>query len=220
MEQRADRAGRGARGGLLLVLLLLSGCGQAPPEIAELSGGTMGTSYSIKLSPAPDEDQRTLLQQQVESRLEAINAQMSTYRPDSALTRFNRARSTEWLAVPESLVELVRRAATISRLSEGRYDVTVGPLVDLWGFGGEGPRGSPPAAAELAVLQTLYRGRGLTVERGLADVHSGRIFASTGTLIMDAVAVFMIVLSLSGFVLWLQHSRREAEIERRNGRRR
>ena len=64
-----------------------------------------------------------------------------------------------------------------------------------------------------------YR-RGLTVERVLADVHSGRIFATTGTLIMDAVAVFMIVLSLSGFVLWLQHSRREAEIERRNGRRR
>ena len=79
---------------------------------------------------------------------------------------------------------------------------------------------TPPAAAELAVLQTLYRGRGLTVERVLADVHSGRIFASTGTLIMDAVAVFMIVLSLSGFVLWLQHSRREAELERRNGRRR
>jgi uncharacterized iron-regulated membrane protein len=79
---------------------------------------------------------------------------------------------------------------------------------------------SPPPAAELAVLQTLYRGRGLTVERVLADVHSGRIFATTGTLIMDAVAVFMIVLSLSGFVLWLQHSRREAELERRNGRRR
>lgn len=79
---------------------------------------------------------------------------------------------------------------------------------------------TPPAAAELEVLQTLYRGRGLTVERVLADVHSGRIFATAGTLVMDAVAVFMIVLSLSGFVLWLQHSRREAELERRSGRRR
>ena len=79
---------------------------------------------------------------------------------------------------------------------------------------------TPPAAAELEVLQTLYRGRGLTVERVLADVHSGRIFATAGTLVMDAVALFMIVLSLSGLVLWLQHSRREAELERRNGRRR
>ena len=79
---------------------------------------------------------------------------------------------------------------------------------------------TPPAAAELDILRTLYRGRGLTVERVLADVHSGRIFATAGSLVMDAVAVFMIVLSLSGFVLWLQHSRREAELERRTGRRR
>jgi len=79
---------------------------------------------------------------------------------------------------------------------------------------------TPPGAAELDVLRTLYRGRGLTVERVLADVHSGRIFAKAGTLVMDAVAVFMIVLSLSGFVLWIQHSRREAELERRTGRRR
>ena len=70
------------------------------------------------------------------------------------------------------------------------------------------------------MLRAQYRGRGLTVERVLADVHSGRIFARAGTLIMDAVAVFMIVLSLSGFVLWIQHSRREAELERRSGRRR
>ncbi len=79
---------------------------------------------------------------------------------------------------------------------------------------------TPPAADELDVLETLYRGRGLTVERVLADVHSGRIFATAGTLIMDAVAVFMVVLSLSGLVLWIQHSRREAELERRNGGRR
>ncbi|MGB5742342.1 MAG: FAD:protein FMN transferase, partial [Sedimenticolaceae bacterium] len=119
----------------LVLTTLLVGCGESPPPVAELSGQTMGTSYSIKLSPAPGEDQRTLLQEKVESRLEAINAQMSTYRSDSDLMRFNQARSTDWLAVPESLVELVRRAAAISRLSEGRYDITVGPLVNLWGFG-------------------------------------------------------------------------------------
>jgi len=79
---------------------------------------------------------------------------------------------------------------------------------------------TPPAATELEALQALYRGRGLTVERVLADLHSGRLFARAGTLVMDAVAVFMIILSLSGFVLWIQHSRREAELERRNGGRR
>jgi hypothetical protein len=77
-----------------------------------------------------------------------------------------------------------------------------------------------PDAAELEALQALYRGRGPTVERVLADLHSGRIFAAAGTLIMDVVAVCLVVLSLSGLILWVQHSRREAEIERRNGRRR
>src|SRR5210317_213042 len=62
----------------LVLTTLLVGCSESPPPIAELSGQTMGTGYSIKLSPAPDEDQRALLQKEVESRLEAIDAQMST----------------------------------------------------------------------------------------------------------------------------------------------
>lgn len=141
--------------GLLLVLFLLSGCGQAPPEIAELSGQTMGTSYSIKLSPAPAGSRLDELQRSVEQRLETINRQMSTYRPDSDLMRFNRSADTDWQAQPAAIVELVDRAAAISVLSDGRYDVTVGPLVNLWGFGNSGERESAPAADE--VRDTLVR---------------------------------------------------------------
>lgn len=77
---------------------------------------------------------------------------------------------------------------------------------------------TPPAAEHLQAIETRYRGRGLTVERVLADLHSGRIFATAGTLFMDLVAVCMIALSLSGFVLWIRHNRRENELRRRNGR--
>jgi len=114
-------------------------------------------------------------------------------------------------AVVESGGKLYRSDPDITRFAH--WDA--GPRDGLWWS-----TATPPETADLEVLQTLYRGRGLTVERVLADLHSGRIFASAGTLIMDAVAVFMIILSLSGFVLWIQHSRREAELERRNGRRR
>jgi len=114
-------------------------------------------------------------------------------------------------AVVESGGKLYRSDPDITRFAH--WDA--GPGDGLWWS-----TATPPETADLEVLQTLYRGRGLTVERVLADLHSGRIFASAGTLIMDAVAVFMIILSLSGFVLWIQHSRREAELERRNGRRR
>ena len=156
MGQGADQADRRTRGPrLLFVLLLLSGCGQPPPEIAELSGGTMGTSYSIKLSPAPPVSRLDELQRSVERRLETINRQMSTYQPDSDLMRFNRSADTDWQAQPAAIVELVERASAISVLSDGRYDVTVGPLVNLWGFGNSGERESAPAADE--VRETLAR---------------------------------------------------------------
>ena len=71
--------------------------------MAELLGETMGTSYSIKLSPAPDQAMAATLKQAIEKRLDAINAQMSTYRPDSDLMRFNRTPSTDWQQQPYRL---------------------------------------------------------------------------------------------------------------------
>ncbi|MGH8167872.1 MAG: PepSY domain-containing protein [Woeseiaceae bacterium] len=65
---------------------------------------------------------------------------------------------------------------------------------------------SPPAADELSAIQDLYRGRGVTVERLLADLHSGRIITRFGPLLMDAVAVLLILLSLSGLWMWMQRS--------------
>jgi len=109
----------------------------------------MGTSYSIKLSPAPDASTRAMLKAQIDQRLEVINAQMSTYRPDSDLMRFNHSRSTDWQQQPAPIVELVEHSMRISRLTEGRYDITVGPLVNLWGFGNSGDRTTPPTQSEI-----------------------------------------------------------------------
>jgi hypothetical protein len=72
-----------------------------------------------------------------------------------------------------------------------------------------------PDATQLEALRNLYRGRGLTVERVLADLHSGRVLAISGTLLVDLVAVFMIVLSVSGLIMWRQQSRLESSLERR-----
>ncbi len=65
-----------------------------------------------------------------------------------------------------------------------------------------------PDKAELAELATAWRGRGVTVERLLLDLHSGRILGKTGRLIMDVVAVLLIVLSLSGIILSNARNRR------------
>ena len=69
-------------------------------------------------------------------------------------------------------------------------------------------RASQPDAAELAALQSAWRGRGITLERLLLDLHSGRIFAAAGPLLMDLIAVLMIVLSVTGLVMSRKRNRR------------
>ncbi len=138
------------------IALTVGGCTDDAPEVAELTGPTMGTTFSIKISPPPKAALRDDLQRQINQRLHDINAQMSTYQPDTDLMRFNLASTTDWHAVPQELVDLVERANAISQLSGGAYDVTVGPLVNLWGFGNAGRRDTPPAHAEIAdVLATV-----------------------------------------------------------------
>ena len=71
---------------------------------------------------------------------------------------------------------------------------------------------SEPDASEVAVLQQLYRGRGLTVERLLLEIHSGRILSAAGPWLLDIVGIGLIILSLSGIVVWLRGNGRGASI--------
>lgn len=68
---------------------------------------------------------------------------------------------------------------------------------------------TPPGAAEMEVLEAAWRGRGVTIERVLLDLHSGRILSRTGPLLMDLVAVFLIVLSVSGLIMSNVRNRRK-----------
>jgi hypothetical protein len=68
---------------------------------------------------------------------------------------------------------------------------------------------SAPGGDELAALATAWRGRGVTVERVLLDLHSGRIFGLMGKLVLDLIAIVLIVLSVSGLLL--------ARLRARNG---
>ena len=78
-----------------------------------------------------------------------------------------------------------------------------GGSVDHWSSA------TPPDAVELAALDAAWRGRGLTVERLLLDLHSGRILGRTGPLLMDLVAVFLIILSVSGLIMSNVRNRRK-----------
>lgn len=131
----------------LSATLLLTGCG---PEQVNLDGKTMGTSYSVRYVTGDDTPSAAKIQAEIDKRLELVNDQMSTYRPGSELSRFNASRAVDKpFPVSAATTEVVLEALHINRVTDGALDVTVGPLVNLWGFGPEGRPDKVPSAAEL-----------------------------------------------------------------------
>ncbi|MGQ0658584.1 MAG: FAD:protein FMN transferase [Chromatiales bacterium] len=115
----------------------------------------MGTTYEIKyVAPADSVALRSELQPGVTAILDAIDRQMSTYRADSELSRFNLSATTDWVPVSADVVTVVSEALRLSEWSGGALDITVGPLVDLWGFGPQRREPRIPSTAEIAAAKT------------------------------------------------------------------
>jgi thiamine biosynthesis lipoprotein len=112
----------------------------------------MGTTYRVLLGGPADAARVTALQRGVDSLLAAVNASMSTYDPESELSRFNANASVEPVPLSAPLTEVMRLSLAVHAASGGRFDVTVGPLVDAWGFG---PAARPAEALEARVVDSL-----------------------------------------------------------------
>lgn len=121
-----------------LVVVLLAGCGEPPPEQVRLTGATMGTRYHITWMATRHHPSAEDVHLGVEAVLEEVNASMSTWRDDSEISRFNAGPPGGWVEVSTAFANVFEMARTVSEASGGAYDVTVAPLVDLWGFGATG----------------------------------------------------------------------------------
>ena len=133
---------------LLLILSLISACSidQQQPQIL---GNTMGTTYSVQWHP--QNISASQLKQAIETRLIEINQVMSTYDSQSQLSQFNASREIGWHAVDSSLAAIVLEAQDIHQKSFGAFDVSVGPLVNLWGFGPDQTEFSLPTPTEINI---------------------------------------------------------------------
>lgn len=120
-------------------------------DVLTLQGKTMGTSYHIKVVVrGPQESARaSALHADIDALLERVNDEMSTYREESELSRFNRFTDTAAFPVSPGTAAVTRRALELGRHTEGAFDVTLGPLIALWGFDRGGPRADLPSDAEL-----------------------------------------------------------------------
>ncbi|PSU86366.1 FAD:protein FMN transferase ApbE [Photobacterium phosphoreum] len=134
---------------VVTALLALAGCGEQRQQIT-INGSTMGTYYSIKIIDQDGLPTAKVIQQEIDRRLELVNDQMSTYRPNSELSLFNQAPANKPFPVSAATAKVITEALRISNVSNGAYDVTVGPVVNLWSFGPEARPESIPTDKEVA----------------------------------------------------------------------
>ncbi len=134
----------------LLLLVLTGGCPKTQTDSPRhFSGLTMGTTWSVAMLPNPDQAVPADLRQKLQNGLDRINSLMSTYDPASELSRFNNQTSTNWFAISKETAEVIELSLKIGGLTEGAFDITVGPLIELWGFGATERRKTIPTEEEI-----------------------------------------------------------------------
>src|SRR6476620_916088 len=125
-------------------------------HVSEFRGFAMGGTFSVKIVTAKDELETPGLHdvdRALRSSLNRIEGLMSTWDPDSELSRFNRSTSLEPFTVAPETVEVFKWSLEVGVLTGGALDVTVAPLVDAWGFGPSGPRKTLPTDDEIERLR-------------------------------------------------------------------
>lgn len=113
----------------------------------------MGTTWSIQLF-ARGHQPASRIQSDVAELLERIEGQMSHYRRDSDLGRFNASRGGRWVSIPLEMFQVLNASVDVALESGGAFDPTLGRLVSIWGFGPGAPAGSPPGEQE--ILKGLF----------------------------------------------------------------
>jgi thiamine biosynthesis lipoprotein len=136
-----------------LVALIVCGCGVTPSALQEIRGETMGTRYLFKCAVSPE--RVVEIQAHVEALLEQFDIELSNWNPDSWVSRFNQSESVQWQDAPRSVVRILEASKTIHTLSGGAFDVTLSPLIDLWGFGSKNRAGLPDQTEIEEQMQTI-----------------------------------------------------------------
>lgn len=156
---------------LVFFLLACAGCGRSP-EVVTLTGATMGTTYSITVVEPGDAHSPADLEAAVEDTLQRFNAAFSNWDPESDISRFNARRTTEPVSISPQFQKILTLATEVHTKSGGRFDLTVGPLVDLWGFGTEGTRARPPSTDAIAeALEQVGQDRVLELDREASSLR-------------------------------------------------
>jgi thiamine biosynthesis lipoprotein len=159
---------------------LVAACGDRPrAKLATFSGPTMAGRYTVRIAgagPMSAAAERAL-GEEIFAAVDAVDRGMSTYRADSELSRLNRHVADAPFALSPELADVLGKAQSVSAASGGAFDVTIGPLVNAWGFGPDAQarrRGRLPAPDELARLRARVNWRSLALDARAGTLAKAR----------------------------------------------
>ncbi|USD64697.1 FAD:protein FMN transferase [Vibrio sp. SCSIO 43136] len=189
---------------VLASIFVLAACSKAPEQV-HLSGPTMGTTYNIKYLTTDTSPASADIQVEVDKLLEQVNDQMSTYRPDSELSRFNQSRQSQAFEVSKETALVVNEAIRLNQVTLGALDVTVGPLVNLWGFGPEARPDEVPSDEELAARKAMTGISHLSVEGNTLSKTLPELYVDLSTIAkgwgVDVVADYLESLGVNNYMV-------------------
>ncbi len=156
---RKARAGAARLLPLLFVLGVAAGCGGGDSDagdVVRLSGATMGTTWHVTVVTQGDAQPKALASG-VQGVLDGIHHDMSTYLPDSDLSRFNRAGVDEAVPVSARTLAVTLAALDVARETDYAFNPAVGALVELWGFGAAEARPALPDDSAIEAAMATAR---------------------------------------------------------------
>ena len=139
---------------LLILAAAVMGCGKPPVREHHFTGPIMGTFYNVKVVASLSERSAAKLDQTLREILEAVDNKMSTWKPESELSRFNNHQSTDPFKLSKETLQVFEIARQVSEQTRGAFDVTIGPIVNAYGFGPDQSRADGPSEEEITALLT------------------------------------------------------------------
>jgi thiamine biosynthesis lipoprotein len=189
---------------IVVITTILVACSPAKVQESHLTGPTMGTIYNVKFVPVEGLNEKKL-KQQVDKLLLDINQLMSTYIKDSELSRFNQWSSTQPFPLSSQTLEVMTEAKRLGALSNGLLDVTVGPLVNLWGFG---PQSRPDKIPSDTLIKSTQQQIGLdklTVGLSSASKTHPELYVDLSTIAkgyaVDQLATLLLNYDINSFLV-------------------
>lgn len=157
---------------------VLTAC-KSDPVTLKFSGETMGTTYNIIAVDKTAELTTEVLKAAISAQLDVVNGQMSNWDPNSEISRFNAAETLEPVGISPELAKVMMAANEIHSKSQGLFDVTLGPLIELWGFGARTAESPVPTdGAIAATLNTVGQNKILTLTRAPDTLQKSRASTS------------------------------------------